>query len=104
SELLERGIRQAVEAVSAPVADELGGGRVRWGSQLDVRQLTTGEQRGEIAGYLAKYATKSTEQAGGLLHRVDPEQVDRAPVREHVKRYMRTAFELNRDAATRARP
>ena len=56
---------------------------------------TTGEQRGEIAGYLAKYATKSTEQAGGLLHRIDPEHVDHAPVREHVRRYMRTAFDLD---------
>src|SRR4051794_5899315 len=104
SELLEQAIRAAIEDVSAPVPYELGGGRVCWGGQLDVHQLTTGEQRGEIAGYLAKYATKSTEQAGGLLHRIAREEIERAPVREHVKRYMRTAFELNRDGATRARP
>jgi hypothetical protein len=89
--------------VSAPIADELGGGRVGWGGQLDVKQLSTGEQRGEIAGYLAKYATKSTEQAGGPLHRIAPDEIDRAPVREHVKRYMRAAFELNASAAPRAR-
>jgi hypothetical protein len=93
-ELLERAMRGAIGDVSAPVLDELGGGRVSWGGELDVRVLETGEQRGEIAGYLAKYATKSTEQAGGLLHRVDPAEVDRAPVREHVRRYMRAAFEL----------
>jgi hypothetical protein len=104
NELLEHAIRAAVEDVSAPVVDELGGGRVRWGGQLDMHQLSTGEQRGEIAGYLAKYATKSTEQAGGLLHRVAPEEIDRAPVREHVKRYMRTGFELHKAAATRSRP
>jgi hypothetical protein len=103
SELLEEAIRQAVEDVSAPVAPELGGGRVRWGGQLDVRQLTSGEQRGEIAGYLAKYATKSTEQAGGPLHRVDAEQVEKAPVREHVRAYMRAAFELHQ-RATKLRP
>jgi hypothetical protein len=102
-ELLEHAIRATVEEVSAPILDALGSGRVRWGAQLDVEQLTTGEQRGEIAGYLAKYATKSTEQAGGLLHRVAPEEVDRAPVREHVKRYMRTAFELNEAAAMHRR-
>ncbi len=71
---------------------------MRWGEQLDVDQLTTGEQRGEIAGYLAKYATKSIEQAGGLLHRIAPEDVEGAPVREHVQRFMRTAFELNQAA------
>jgi hypothetical protein len=101
SELLEHAIRAAIADVSAPSPDELGGGRVCWGGQLDVQQLTTGEQRGEIAGYLAKYATKSTEQAGGLLHRIAPEEIDSARVREHVKRYMRTAFELNQTAEAR---
>jgi hypothetical protein len=102
-ELLEHAIRQAVADVSAPVAAELGSARVRWGDQVDVRRLQTGEQRGEIAGYLAKYATKSTEQAGGLLHRVDPDDIKRAPVREHVRRYLRTAFDLNARAAKAAR-
>src|SRR4051794_17124863 len=100
SELLEQAVRAAIEDVSAPIPDALGGGRVHWGGQLDVHQLNSGEQRGEIAGYLAKYATKSTEQAGGLLHRIAPDEIDRAPVREHIKRYMRAAFELNRSAMT----
>jgi hypothetical protein len=100
-ELLERAFRAAVVDVSAPVAPELGGGRVRWGSEVDVRQLRTGAERGEIAGYLAKYATKSTEQAGGLLHRVDPDDVERARVREHVRCYMRAAFELHATAIRR---
>jgi hypothetical protein len=71
-ELLERAIRNAVAEVSAPVAPELGDERVRWGGQVDVRRLQTGEQRGEVAGYLAKYATKSTEQAGGCCTRSRP--------------------------------
>ena len=81
--------------MSAPVVDELGGGRVRWGDELDVRELRTGEERGEIAGYLAKYATKSTEQAGGLLHRIDRADIDRARVRPHVRRYLRTGHDLH---------
>ena len=93
-ELLERAIRETVQTVSAPLPDELGGGRVRWGSELDVRPLDH-EQRREVAGYLAKYATKSTEQAGGVLHRVTDYEVDRLPVREHVRSYMREAFRLN---------
>jgi hypothetical protein len=80
--------------VQAP--DELGGGVVRWGSQLDVQQLAEDvNERRRRASYLAKYSTKSTEQAGGLLHRVHPSEVDAAPVREHVRRYLRTAFELH---------
>jgi len=100
SQLLEQAVRAAVADVSAPIPAELGGGRVRWGGQLDIRQLSTGAERAEIAGYLAKYATKSTEHAGGLLHRVAPEDVDRAPVRDHVRQYMRTAFELDASATT----
>lgn len=101
-ELLERSIRDAVEVVSAPVGRGLGDARVRWGDQVDVRPLSTGEQRGEIAGYLAKYATKSTEQAGGLLHRIAADEVDVAPVREHVRTFMRAAFELDALAKQRA--
>ena len=55
--------------------------------------------RREVAGYLAKYATKSTEQAGGVLHRVTEHQVDELPVREHVRRYLRAAFALAADPA-----
>ena len=47
------------------------------------------------AGYLAKYATKATEQAGGVLHRVTEHEVDQLPVREHVKTYLRHAFALD---------
>jgi hypothetical protein len=62
-ELLERSIRDAIEIVSAPVGRGLGQARVRWGDQVDIRRLETGEQRAEIASYLAKYATKSTDWA-----------------------------------------
>ena len=56
---------------------------------------TTARCRGELAGYLAKYATKSTEQAGGVLHRVTEHEVDELPVSEHVRAYLREAFELD---------
>jgi hypothetical protein len=94
-ELLEGAIRHTVDVVSAPLPDELGGGRVRWGNELDVRPLVDGQVRGEVAGYLAKYATKSTEQAGGPLHPIDREHIDTAPVREHVRCYLRAAFHLH---------
>jgi hypothetical protein len=101
-ELLELAIRQTVDVVSAPLPDELGGGRVQWGQELDIRPLDQ-EQRREVAGYLAKYATKSTEQAGGVLHPVTEHQVDQLPVREHVRAYMREAFRLAGDRALAGR-
>jgi hypothetical protein len=105
--LLEDAVRETVGEVTAPVPDELGGGRIRWGEALDIRELDQGERR-EVAGYLAKYATKSTEQAGGLLHPIDRDQVDHARVREHIRRYLRQAFALDdapgRRQATRTCP
>jgi hypothetical protein len=97
-ELLEHAIRATAGEVQAPLPHELGGGCVRWGDELDVRRLDPDERR-EVAGYLAKYATKSTEQAGGVLHRVTEHALDALPVREHVRAYMREAFALARDPA-----
>jgi hypothetical protein len=90
-------IRATVEEVEVKIPDELGAaGVVRWGKQLDVQQLSTeDEERWRWAGYLAKYTTKSTEQVGGLLHRVDRSEVDHAAVSEHNRRYLHTAFELH---------
>jgi hypothetical protein len=97
-ELLADAIRAAVGDVRAPLPDELGDGHVRWGDELDVRRLDPDERR-EVAGYLAKYATKSTELAGGVVHRVAEHQLDELPVREHVRAYMREAFALAADPA-----
>jgi hypothetical protein len=96
TQLLEDALRTTVKEVKAKVPDELGAGVVRWGKQLDVEQLTADEQeRRRRAGYLAKYSTKSTEQAGGLLHRVHRSDVDAAKVSDHIRRYLQTAFELH---------
>jgi len=95
-ELLEDALRAVVHDVRAPLSDELGGGTVRWGDELGVRRLDESKRR-RVAGYLAKYATKSTELAGGVLHRVAEHQVDELPVREHVRAYIREAFTLAAD-------
>jgi hypothetical protein len=96
SGLLEHAVNGAIEAVSAPIAEdlvgELGKQRVRWGQERDVRAV---EEPGQLAGYLAKYSTKSTEHAGGLLHPIDPEHVETVNVSEHVRGYLRGAFKLH---------
>jgi hypothetical protein len=100
TQLLEDALRAAAAAVTVPVPEELGSGYVTWGEQLDVKHV--GEEAAikprRCAGYLAKYSTKATEQAGGVLHRVDRRIVDQLPVREHVREFMRQAFDLDDQA------
>ena len=70
--LLEDALRQAVPAVRVPCPSLDGGPDryARWGEQLDVRNITKdSDQAGElsaeqVAGYIAKYATKATESFG----------------------------------------
>jgi hypothetical protein len=65
----------------------------RWGKQVDVREVV-GEERGKVAGYLAKYAIKHTECVGGLDRRLKVEDLDVLPVSEHVRRLVVTAWLL----------
>jgi hypothetical protein len=77
AELLEEALRQAAPMVRVPCPplDDGGLGRyARWGKQLDVRNITRDDQEGElsaeqVAGYVAKYATKATESFGSGLDR-----------------------------------
>jgi replication initiator protein RepSA len=96
SRLLQHAIHGVIEAVYAPIAGDLAAGpgerRVRWGQERDVRPI---DDAGKLTGYLAKYSTKSTEQAGGLLHPIDADSVETAPVSEHVRGYLRAAFKLH---------
>ncbi|MFI7658657.1 replication initiator [Micromonospora parva] len=51
---------------------------ITWGEQVDVRPIAAdGEVTdGKVAGYLAKYATKSTEATGHVSRRLDGEVID----------------------------
>jgi hypothetical protein len=105
--VLEDALRLAVPAVRVPCPPlQVGGpGRyARWGEQLDVRNITTdregeaGELSAEqVAGYIAKYATKATESFGtGLDHRLtaadDLERLHKLPA--HVAELVRACWEL----------
>ncbi|QGN49246.1 plasmid replication initiator protein [Micromonospora sp. WMMC415] len=54
------------------------GWHIAWGEQVDVRPINAdGEVTdGKVAGYLAKYATKSTEATGHVSRRLDGEVID----------------------------
>jgi hypothetical protein len=102
--LLEEALRLAVPAVRVPCPSVDGGPDryARWGEQLDVRNITTGDDEAgelsaeQVAGYIAKYATKATESFGaGLdrrLHDGDLEHLDRLPA--HIAELVRAAWEL----------
>jgi hypothetical protein len=66
----------------------------RWGGQVDVREVTGGEERGKVAGYLAKYATKHTECVGGLDRRLEANDLAILPVSEHIHRLVTAAWLL----------
>jgi hypothetical protein len=105
AELLEEALRLAVAAVRVPCPPVDAGPErfARWGDQLDVRNITRAEgEAGElsaeqVAGYIAKYATKATESFGaGLDHRLtdagDLDRLDKLPA--HVAALVRAAWEL----------
>jgi excisionase family DNA binding protein len=102
--LLEEALRLAVPAVRVPCPSLEEGGMeryARWGTQLDARNITRDDQAGElsaeqVAGYIAKYATKATESFGaGLDRRLgadDLEHLNELPT--HVAELVRAAWGL----------
>src|SRR4051812_1246650 len=79
--LLIDAVTAAVRHVSvvSPASDgDAGQARViRWGGQVEVRELDTrGAEAAACAGYIAKYATKSTEAVGGLVYRLEVGDID----------------------------
>jgi hypothetical protein len=104
ADLLQDAIKAAVPAVRVPCPPVDGGLEryARWGTQLDVHNITSSDdQAGElsaeqVAGYIAKYATKATENFGsGLDRRLgadDLEHLDRLPA--HVAELVRAAWAL----------
>jgi hypothetical protein len=103
--VLEEALKQAVPAVRVPCPGEDDGPwrYAQWGEQFDVRNITSdSDQEGElsaeqVAGYIAKYATKATESFGAGLDRCltgadDLDRLDRLP--EHVAELVRACWEL----------
>jgi hypothetical protein len=105
ADLLEDALKAAVPAVRVPCPPVDGGPEryARWGTQLEVHNITrtnddeAGELSAEqVAGYIAKYATKATESFGaGLDRRIaadDLDRLDKLPA--HVAELVRAAWEL----------
>jgi hypothetical protein len=103
AELLEAAVRKAAEAVTVPcpVVDEDQAVTLtaRWGEQLDVRHIH-GDEGGElsaeqVAGYVAKYATKGTEAVGVTLdHRICEVELEGLDVPAHVAELVQACWKL----------
>jgi hypothetical protein len=103
AQLLEEAVRQASAGVTVPcppLQDRPGERHVRWGEQLDVRNITHGDDPGElsaeqVAGYVAKYATKATESFGPALNRrLTADDLDDLAVPAHVAELVHACWEL----------
>jgi replication initiator protein RepSA len=103
AELLEAAVRHAATSVTVPCPPVDGDQGViltaGWGKQLDVRHIG-GDGDGElsaeqVAGYVAKYATKSTEALGVTLdQRVTADDLQDLDVPVHVAELVRACWEL----------
>jgi hypothetical protein len=103
--LLEQAVKEAAAtvAVACPAVDgDLDVTMTaRWGEQLDVRHITeVGDDDRElsaeqVAGYVAKYATKSTEALGVTLdHRIGEVELEGLDVPAHVAELVLACWEL----------
>jgi hypothetical protein len=104
ADLLGDALEAAVPAVRVPCPSLDDGPEryARWGEQLDVRNITTGNDGAgelsaeQVASYIAKYATKATESFGsGLDRRLGADDLDRLDkLPAHVAELVRAAWEL----------
>ncbi|WP_061296206.1 replication initiator [Herbidospora cretacea] len=86
-----------VVSVTVPAIDDLPERTLTWGKQLDIRPITlTGDLTDQaVAGYIAKYATKSAESTGTLDRRIQPlENLAALPISEHARRHIAECFRL----------
>ena len=94
-------MRAAAGRVSVPAPECEGrrwAARVRWGLELETRPLEAAAgEASKCAGYIAKYATKSTEVVGGLTYRLGAGDIAGLRVRDHVRRYVECAWRLGGD-------
>ena len=74
----------------------LGGQAIRWGRQLDVRNLVDDRSDLRVASYVAKYATKSTGDSLALARRFHSRrEIDELRIEPHLRRMAMMAWDLS---------
>jgi hypothetical protein len=97
AQLLADAISAALPKSTVPAEDD-DAEPYGWGGQFEVRVLQVGQdayEAGRLAAYIAKYATKSTADAGGASSRIRHEhELDQLRCREHARRLISGAWQL----------
>jgi hypothetical protein len=89
-------VSTAAQVVAAPWPIAGDSRSATWGQQHDIRPIDAATGPG-VAGYIAKYATKSTDALGHLDHRLTARDLDRLDLPKHLARLVRTAWHLGGD-------
>ncbi len=96
-DLLATALQMAARRVSAPVPGTTTGARHVWGTQIDTVVMAEAEDgRARAAAYLAKYATKGTDEFGLLDHRLPSGICRDSRLPEHLQNLVSTAWSLGR--------
>jgi hypothetical protein len=99
--LLADAITAALPKATVPAEDDESE-LYAWGEQHDVRALDLGadtQEAARVAGYIAKYATNSTENAGGADHRIKHGyELRDLRCRDHARRLITGAWQLGEHA------
>jgi hypothetical protein len=101
AETVAAALRIAARKVSAPQPGSDSERRMVWGQQIDTAVVTEAENgRRRAAAYLAKYASKGSDEYGVLDHRFrsGTPRDDRLP--DHLKALVETAWRLGDQAET----
>ncbi|MGW4425007.1 replication initiator [Streptosporangium sp. NPDC004631] len=99
AEMLADAVRHAAHAVTAttPVTTDEPARILRWGRQLDVREISMDGELSDqaVAGYIAKYATKAAECVGTLDRRINPlDDLTAFGLRDHPRRLIAECMRL----------
>ena len=96
TEVLEHQVRRLALTAVYKGAERRG---FQWGTQLEISDITAGEDDGRrIAGYLAKYAVKSTDDSATFARRFRRRiDIERMPARDHARQLALTAWDLGED-------
>ena len=104
--MLAGALQIAARKVSAPIAGrETTEGRLRWGHEIDTAVVgDVARGRNRAASYLAKYATKGSDNAGVLDHRLRGGVPDDVRLPEHLRRLVETSVEPEPASGAREAP
>jgi hypothetical protein len=101
AEMVASALHIAARKVSAPMPGSDSARRMTWGQQVDASIVTEAENgRRRAAAYLAKYATKGTDDHGVLDHRLHSGRQWDPRLPDHLRTLVATAWELGNQPGT----